>query len=49
MQGLEEKSPFPLAELYLQVVRSWEKASYPCVAKAHSLKISVINDQIESS
>ena len=50
-QGLEEKSPFSLAELYmyLQVVRFWEKANYPCVAKVHSLKISVINDQIESS
>ena len=42
---------FSLAELYmyLQVVRFWEKANYPCVAKVHSLKISVINDQIESS
>ena len=50
-QELEEKSPFSLAELYmyLQVVRFWEKANYPCVAKVHSLKISVINDQIESS
>ena len=50
-QGLEEKSPFSLAELYmnLQVVRFWEKANYPYVAKVHCLKISVINDQIESS
>ena len=50
-QGLEEKSPFALADLYmyLQVVRFWEKANYPCVAKVHSLKISVIDDQIESS
>ena len=41
-QGLEEKSPFALADLYmyLQVVRFWEKANYPCVAKVHSLKIS---------
>ena len=51
MQGLEEKSPFSLAELhmYLQVVRLREKANYPCVAKVHSLKISVINNQIETS
>ena len=48
MQRLKEKSPFSLAELYmyLQVVRFWEKANYPCVAKVHSLKISVINDHI---
>ena len=43
------KVAFSELYMHLQVVRFWEKASYPCVAKAHSLKISVINDQIESS
>ena len=48
-QGLEEKSRQSYTCMYLQVVRFWEKANYPCVAKVHSLKMSVINDQIESS
>ena len=43
MQGLEEKSPFPLTEIYmyLQEVRFWWKENYPCAAKAHTLKISL--------
>ena len=54
MQGLEEKSPFSLAKLYMYLhvgskILGEGELNYPCVAKVHSLKIFVINDQIESS
>ena len=52
-QGLEEKSPFSLAELYMHVFASskilGEGIFSLCCKGAYSLNISVINDQIESS